>query len=228
MANNRNKRRKPCIPHRGKTNSSLRFGWISSNWSGYARAGDKAKFRRISAEWNVPFVLPSSKSSYSSAWIGIDGYENSNLIQTGTGHDWVNGQASYYAWWEILPDVETVIPFPVSPGDRIRATIYKINRTRRWCITLHNLTQSWTFRTVQQYTGQQSSAEWIVEAPSVGSCISKMAKITPVTFKCCRLNGCSPGFIAKEKGIMIQQKQVVSIPGAPGPRGDSFVVKRNG
>ncbi|MDN4600849.1 G1 family endopeptidase [Paenibacillus sp. F6_3S_P_1C] len=227
MLNNRNKRRKPCIPHTGKTNSPLSFGWISSNWSGYARAGYKGEFKRISAEWNVPFVLPSSKSSYSSAWIGIDGYENSNLIQTGTGHDWVNGKASYYAWWEILPDVETVIPFPVSPGDRIRATIYRINRTR-WCITLHNLTQSWTFRTVQQYTGQQSSAEWIVEAPSVGSSISRMARISPVTFKCCRLNGCSPGLVTKEKGIMIQQKQIVSIPGAaPGPRGDSFVVKRN-
>lgn len=226
MANNRNKRRKPCIPHTAKTNSPLRFGWISSNWSGYARAGYKGEFKRISAEWNVPFVLPSSKSSYSSVWIGIDGFENSNLIQTGTGHDWVNGKSSYYAWWEILPDVETVIPFPVSPGDRIRATIYRINRTR-WCITLHNLTQSWTFRTVQQYTGQQSSAEWIVEAPSVGNSISRMARVTPVTFKCCRLNGRSTGLVAKEKGIMIQQKQVVSIPEAPRPRGDSFVVKRH-
>ncbi|WP_339192447.1 G1 family glutamic endopeptidase [Paenibacillus sp. FSL W8-1287] len=79
-------------PHRN-------IGWVSSNWSGYSITGKKGTFKRVSAKWNVPFLRPSQGASYSSAWIGIDGYGNNSLIQTGTGHDFIDGKAYYYAWW---------------------------------------------------------------------------------------------------------------------------------
>ncbi|WFR62027.1 G1 family endopeptidase [Paenibacillus amylolyticus] len=225
MRNHPHKRRKPCVLHQKKKVSSPRFGWISSNWSGYARKGTVHQYRRISAEWTVPYLLPSSRNAYSSAWIGIDGFENSSLIQTGTGHDWIQGKPSYYAWWEILPAAETIIPHPVSPGHRIRAVITRLTR-KTWCITLSNLTLGWTFRTIQCYSGPQSSAEWIVEAPTVGSSIASMARLTPVTFSMCRLNGCAPTFRTSQKGIMIQGRSIVSIPGNPNRCKDGFTVRR--
>lgn len=95
MTDRPHKRRKPCALQKKKKDSPSHFGWISSNWSGYARSGTRNQYRRISAEWTVPYVLPSTRSSYSSAWIGIDGFKNSSLIQTGTGHDWIQGKPSY-------------------------------------------------------------------------------------------------------------------------------------
>ncbi|WP_339241059.1 G1 family glutamic endopeptidase [Paenibacillus sp. FSL R5-0517] len=226
MTDRPHKRRKPCSLHQKKKDSSSRFGWVSSNWSGYACTGTPHQYRRISAEWTVPCVLPSKGNSYSSAWIGIDGFKNSSLIQTGTGHDWVQGKASYYAWWEILPNAETIIPHPVSPGHHIRAVIAKLT-PKTWCITLSNLTLGWTFRTIQCYSGPQSSAEWIVEAPTVGSSIASMARLTPVTFNKCRLNGKSPAFRTCQKGIMIQGRRMVSIPGNPNRCKDRFTVRRD-
>ncbi|SDD37971.1 Peptidase A4 family protein [Paenibacillus sp. UNCCL117] len=199
------------------------LGWVSGNWSGYAIEGNPGSFRRISGAWTVPAVRPGSGSAYSSAWIGIDGFRNDSLIQTGTGHEYVGGKAHYYAWWEILPDAETVIPLPVYPGDRIRAVIAKRSRTK-WAIRLSNLTRCWTFYTLQSYEGPQSSAEWIVEAPQVGGTVARMARLTPVRFVQCRVNGCNPGLKASQSGVMLQNGRFVSIPSRPSRAGDAFVV----
>ncbi len=219
------KRRKPCVLHPTKESSRPRSGWISFNWSGYAKRKTTHPYRRISADWTVPYVLPSSRNSYSSAWIGIDGFANTDLIQTGTAHDWIQGKPVYYAWWEILPATETMIPNPVSPGDCMRGIITKLTR-HSWCISLINLTKGWTFRTIQRYTGPQSSAEWIVEAPSVGGSIASMSRLSPVAFRNCRLNGRPPALCIRDKGILIQGQRILSIPGSPNCCRDGFVVRR--
>nr|WP_234992937.1 MULTISPECIES: G1 family glutamic endopeptidase [unclassified Paenibacillus] len=211
---------------RGKKNSPVlaNAGWTSSNWSGYAATGSKGAFRSISASWTVPFVLPSERSSYSSAWIGIDGYNNSSLIQTGTEHECVNGKANYYAWWEILPRAETRIRLPVFPGDLIEASIVKLSLSK-WLIRLRNVTRGWLFRTVQAYKGPQTSAEWIVEAPAIGGAITRMARLTPTAFRCCRLNGRNPELTGAERGIMVQNGIVTAIPSRPNRAGDAFLVR---
>lgn len=220
-----NKRRKPCEPYRSKTRAVPRYGWISSNWSGYVKRKSRQAYRRISAEWTVPYVFPSSRTSYSSAWIGIDGFTNNDLIQTGTAHDWIQGRPVYYAWWEILPDTETIIHQPVNAGDCMRGIITKITR-HSWCIHLSNLTKGWTFRTVQRYSGPQSSAEWIVEAPSIGGSPALMPRLSPISFRMCRLNGRPPAFSTKDKGIMVQNQRILSVPGPPNSCRDGFVVQR--
>jgi hypothetical protein len=214
----------PCLLERSDRTRLRGFGWSSGNWSGYALSGSKKAYRRISANWIVPFVRPYSGSSYSSAWIGIDGFSNNNLIQTGTGHDFTNGKAQYYAWWEILPASVTVIPLPVHPGDHIRAIITKRNRSK-WLICLRNLTRNWTFHTLQRYNGPETSAEWIVEAPQVDDSISRLARISPIAFTCYRVNGKNPKLTPAEGGVMIQNNIVVSIPSRPNRTGDAFVVK---
>lgn len=218
-----NRLNRVCLVKNSNVKQSNNLGWVSSNWSGYAVSGRKNAFRKISANWTVPFVRPSSNNSYSSAWIGIDGFGNSSLIQTGTGHDFVNGKAHYYAWWEILPQTMTLIPKPVHPGDHMKAVISKLKGST-WLISLRNASRNWVFRTIKRYRGPQASAEWIVEAPQVGASISKLARISKVYFTGCRLNGKNPMLTPENRGTMLQNNNVTSIPGKPSAAGDAFAV----
>ena len=68
-------------------------GLTSSNWSGYA-IPLAAKVTTVSGFWVVPKVT-AQKTGYSSTWVGVDGYSNGNLIQTGTEQDYVNGHFVY-------------------------------------------------------------------------------------------------------------------------------------
>lgn len=72
-------------------------GWESSNWSGYAETSS-APYTSVSGQWTVPTVT-GPNGSYSAAWIGIDGFTNDSLIQTGTEQDYSGGSGRYSAWW---------------------------------------------------------------------------------------------------------------------------------
>ncbi len=164
----------------------------SQNWSGYARTTG-GTYTDITSSWTVPTAQASTSATYSSAWIGIDGATNSNLIQTGTESDYVSGSASYNAWWEILPAAETVLStttYPVSPGDAMFAEIKK-NATN-WTINIQDLTKAWSFSTNQTYSGQQSSTEWILEAPTVGGSQSTLANYGSTSFLNDTQNGGNP------------------------------------
>jgi len=181
----------PRIPNNGHGPTNT---WSASNWSGYAETG--SGFTGVSGTWTVPSVTksPSSSTAYSSAWIGVDGFNNSSLIQTGTEEDYYNGAAHYNAWWEILPAAETALPssYVVTPGDSMKASIYETSTlgttTTRghhsssahlWVITIADTTHGWTYTTNQAYSGAGTSAEWIMEAPQVGG---RIATLAPYTF----------------------------------------------
>jgi hypothetical protein len=177
-------------PYGGERNT-----WASSNWSGYAETGT---YTGVTGTWTVPSVAATSSSTYSSTWIGVDGFNDDNLIQTGTEQDYYSGAAHYDAWWEILPASETEIStasYPVSPGDRMSASIYETSSTtttttsyygyfRRtttehvWAITISDSTKGWGFTTDQGYSGSGSSAEWVEEAPEVNGRIASLAHYT--------------------------------------------------
>jgi Peptidase A4 family len=164
---------------------SVRDTWSASNWSGYAETGT---FTGVTSTWTVPAVTATSSSTYSSTWIGVDGFNDDDLIQTGTEQDYYSGSAHYDAWWEILPAAETEISpsaYPVTPGDRMSASIYETSSTtggrfRRgsehvWSITISDTSRGWKFTTDQGYSGPGSSAEWVMEAPEVNGAIASLA-----------------------------------------------------
>jgi hypothetical protein len=169
--------------------SAVRSTWASSNWSGYATT---STVTGITGTWTVPAVAATSSATYSSTWVGVDGFSNSNLIQTGTEQDYYSGAAHYSAWWEILPAAETIISpnvYRVTPGDRMSASIYETSATvstgffRRtsehvWSISISDTTKGWTYRTNQAYAGTGTSAEWIQEAPEVNGRIAALAHYT--------------------------------------------------
>jgi hypothetical protein len=195
-------------------------GWASSNWSGYAKTGT---FTKATGAWVVPSVARSRKATYSSQWVGIDGFNNSNLIQTGTEADYYSGSAHYAAWWEILPAAETVIPsITVHPGDHMAASIAKGSGSS-WTITLTDSTTGASFTTTRTYAGPGSSAEWIEEAPSVGGRIAPLARYSsPDTFDPGTGNGLNPALTTADGGVMIQKGVQVSTPSVPDRDTDGF------
>lgn len=210
-------------PREGRGPGVHNLGWSSSNWSGYAVTG--SGFTAVTGSWTVQTVSRTKKATYSSQWVGIDGFNNSSLIQTGTESDYFQGSAHYDAWWEILPAAETVIPsLPVSPGDRMSASVSR-NANGTWTVTISDNSSGGTFTTIQSYSGPGTSAEWIEEAPTVGGRIAPLAHYSsPQTFDPGSVDGSNPGLAAADGGDMIQQRQVVSIASNPDRDTDGFNV----
>jgi hypothetical protein len=195
-------------------------GWSASNWSGYAKSGT---YTSATAQWVVPSVSRTTGASYSSAWLGIDGFTNSDLIQTGTESDWRSGAAHYNAWWEILPAAETPITsFTVHPGDKMSASIAKGSGSS-WTITIKDLTDNGSFTTTKTYSGPGASVEWIEEAPEVNGRIATLAHYSsPDTFDPGTANGGNPQLAASNGGVMIQNGKQVSTPSVPDSDTDGF------
>jgi hypothetical protein len=198
-------------------------GWTSSNWSGYAR-GVSSPATSITGEWQVPTVTSTPGNSYSSAWIGIDGFNDTDLIQTGTEEDWTGGHAVYRAWWEILPAAETVISsITVHPGDIFTALITRGSGIS-WTIEIDDTTSGKSFSIKKKYTGPGTSVEWILEAPEVGGRIATLAHYGTTSFIDCGYDGGNAAFSAANKGIMIQGGKHVSTPSKPDGAKDGFAV----
>jgi Peptidase A4 family len=196
-------------------------GWTSSNWSGYAITG--GPFTRVTGNWVVPAVAKTRHATYSSSWAGIDGFNNSDLIQAGTEQDYYSGSAHYFAWWEILPAAETRISLSVNAGDHVSVSIAR-GSSGTWTITLTDA-RSGSFMTTKSYAGPGTSAEWIQEAPTVGGRLATLAKYGSATFDPGTANGRSPGLVSNDGGVMIQKGVQVSTPSVPDSDVDGFRLK---
>jgi hypothetical protein len=171
----------------------------SGNWSGgvvYAPAGDS--FKWVEGDWIVPDVDAPTQNQwyYCASWIGIDGDGSGDVFQAGVECEVYRSGSSItrniYPWWEWYPTPEVQITnLGVSPGDLITmilcsasaagsntGTVYITNRTTG-ASTSVNLTAPGTTTLVG------NSAEWIVEAPTVGGTQSAIADYGEVFFSVC-------------------------------------------
>jgi len=195
-------------------------GPTSDNWSGYAGVTSSGfAVTYTSARWKVPSV--ATKNGFSSAWVGVDGYKNNALIQTGTEQDYYKKKLVYRAWWEILPANETVIPsLTITPGDWMQGTIENVSGSS-WRITLADLSSGQSFTTTQTYTGPAASAEWILEAPTGPKGVQKLARYSTTEFWniTLGLNSAAPtdvGLVYPGEAIaMLKGKNQISTPSKP-------------
>ena len=119
-----------AVHHLQAPHVHLRDG-TSLNWSGYAAETNLSKpasgaVSNVVGSWTVPGVQAStpSKDTYSSAWVGIDGYSDNTVEQIGTEQDWTASGKSYYAWFEMYPNYAyEIVGFPVDQGDMISAQV---------------------------------------------------------------------------------------------------------
>jgi len=144
----------------------------STNWAGYAvetslSSPQSQAVSDVRGQWVVPTVSPSAGNTYSSVWVGIDGYSDSTVEQIGTEQDYINGQPRYYAWYEMYPKPSRLIRYPVAPGDIMSAEVNYIGKNQ-FVLTLIDQTAGWTFSITQKANAQRQSAEWIIEAPWSG------------------------------------------------------------
>jgi hypothetical protein len=200
--------------------------WTSRNWSGYALTG--AGITNVVGNWIVPRVLSPTtakrKNRFSSSWVGIDGFNNSDLIQAGTEQDWVHRTAFYQAWWEILPAAETPITsLTIHPGDAMSVSITE-GAPSTWTIVVSDTTTGRSFSIVKRYSGPRTSAEWIQEAPTIGRRVATLAADSNVVFDLGRLNLANPALNTTEAGAMFKGSQQISTPSAPNPNRDGFAV----
>jgi peptidase A4-like protein len=157
-----------------------RVGSTSSNWSGYAAFRSGTTFTDVKGSWVQPSVsCPTSKKTYSSFWIGIDGYNSSSVEQTGTEADCKGvNRPAYYAWYEMYPSPSARITgFAVHPGDTLSAEVSVSGS--QFTLTLNNLTTGAHFSTTKSSSSAaKSSAEWVAEAPTICSFTCHLAKLS--------------------------------------------------
>jgi hypothetical protein len=157
----------------------------SLDWAGYAVTG--AAFTNVAGSWTQPVATcPKSQAQQAAFWVGLDGYAPTDptVEQIGTDSDCGRGRKTggptYYAWYQLYPQSDVVLPgwaYPVAPGDAIHASVSVSGSA--YVLTISDGTK-WHFTSTQTPATrpQNSSAEWITEAPS--SCTASRCKILPL------------------------------------------------
>ncbi len=140
---------------------------ISDNWAGHGEEG--TGFTQVSGSFIVPSVdVGATSSSVVSEWVGIDGMTNHSLLQIGVEElpDPLSpGTFLVQPWWEELPASQVNIPsMSVRAGDLVTADVYQLSGST-WEVSLVDQTNGQSFQRQVTYSGPQTSAEWIVEAP---------------------------------------------------------------
>ena len=183
----------PRIPLKsiGLKNSS------STNWSGYAAltmsslvAPKVNSVSKVSGQWTIPRLHKSeTRETYSSVWVGIDGYSNTTVEQIGTAQEWYNDKQHTYAWIELYPAYPyEIASFPTHVGDRIAASVTSKKGSHVFTLTIHNKTRNRTATiTTYQPDALCQSADWIVEAPSsdTNTAVLPLAKFSKITMSHC-------------------------------------------
>jgi hypothetical protein len=218
------------------------FGTNSSNnWFGYQQGvleKNNTLFHAISGSWTVPKATQHTKgqAEHSSDWIGIGGgCDNSKctvmdntLIQDGTEQDVSRkGNASYAAWWEIIPEPSTPIHMTVRPGDRMSSSIVETApHSENWKITLRDLTRHEKFTKTLSYTSSYGTAEWIEETPLIigkGAGFAALPNLKSPAFDHATANGAPAKLKPSERiNLVTSSGKVIGAPSFPDPDLDGF------
>jgi hypothetical protein len=154
------------LPLHGGTTSSL-------NWSGYAVTD--SGITGVSSTFKVP-TAGLDPPGFAATWAGIGGYNTRDLIQAGVEEQSFPSSPvlgkQYQAWYELLPASETPISncsgnssCTVTPGDQVSVHISDI-AGNTWNISLTDA-RKWSWSKNVTYSSSKSSAEWILEAPTL-------------------------------------------------------------
>ena len=174
----------------------------SNNWSGAADfSGRGTPYTWVAGQWTVPNPhAPSAGSFYSSQWVGIDGWNSSDVLQAGTETQitqilWFT-VTNVYTWWEWFPAGEVAITnLPVTPGDVMYCLIC-VNSTTSATVYFSNqasgVSTSFTITAPRGTTLTGNVAEWVVERPSIGGNVAALTDYDIVYFDDC-LAGWSGG-----------------------------------
>ena len=135
----------------------------SRNWAGYVATN--AYYTGVTALIQTPAATGQQLVGSVASWVGIGGAQSTDLIQAGVAVQQTGFNITYSAWVEMLPAASQQISVTVGPGQWVLVDIHEL-AFDLWQITVVNGTQ--VYQRQFNYTSSHSSAEWIVEEPSVG------------------------------------------------------------
>ncbi len=156
-------------------------------WAGYATTRNGVT--QVSATWVQPRVYPlGSRPNDVAFWVGLTYPEGSDVEQIGTeGYCQRHTSAAYDAWYELYPAPPVMINVATKPGDRITATVVRLDE-KRFRLTLSNATTGAQFSTIQVAGGlDNTKGAIIVEEPALSS--EDLAGFDAVHFTKCAFNG---------------------------------------
>ncbi len=170
------------------TNSAVSADLASFNWSGYVAQGDT--YSSVTSNWTQPAVVCSSKGIVS-FWVGLDGWGDSTVEQTGSGVDCRTGTPQYYAWWETFPtnSQQTYAGVAVEPGDAMSASVTVTGA--KYSLTISDSTQDWTRTTLAAAPAgaTNATAEVVAEAASLNTAVTQLPNFGSATFTGSAIDG---------------------------------------
>jgi hypothetical protein len=173
----------------------------SSNWAGYAAIN--GRYTTVSASWKQPTASCTSQTTYSSFWVGLDGYNSSTVEQTGTSADCSGGVPRYYAWYEMYPKFPVNLSIAVRPGDSMSGSV-TTDGSGHFTLHIHNGTTGGDFVTTQTLKrARLASAEAIAEAPSGSGGVLPLTNFGTASFSAVTVNGQAIGAFNPDKIDMV-------------------------
>ncbi len=226
--------------HNPLTNSSA---VTTQNWSGYAVTGTNGTYNSVSSAWvqSALTCASISKPSYSSYWVGLDGFSNQTVEQIGTEANCSHGIATYGAWYEMYPSnpYEVSVRLSIHAGDHMSASVtytpaitmtvgHRVITTKpaTYVLSLTNVTSGGKFSIPLQphQTYARSSAEVITEAPYSNG-VLPLANYGTVNYAGSLVNGQPMGSFSSLQNIVMQNPAgMVSTPSTFDPTNQSFSV----
>jgi hypothetical protein len=214
----------PAYDRNGRPVPTSGQAYTSGNWSGYVvGTGTTGNYASASFSWIVQSAAyvnyGNANLEISAQWVGIGGFNTSDLIQLGSNSSVDNtGAATYNAWYEMLPADE--IPLsgctpvalsscPVSPGDIMSASLACTaectpnNSNTQWTLSMTNSTKGWSWTESFTYLSSLSTAEWIEEAVTNNGQITGMPNFGTGPFSSLLVNGVSPNLNLSTNGIFL-------------------------
>jgi hypothetical protein len=194
----------------------------STNWAGYA--AHSGRFTSAAATWTQPTASCTSATTYSSFWVGLDGYSSSTVEQTGTDADCSGGSPVYYAWYEMYPKFPKNLSLVIHPGDTMHASVTTAGNGT-FTLTIADRTTGAGFTTQQKLrSAQLSSAEVIAEAPSSSGGVLPLTNFGTVGFSAATVNGQAIGNFNPDRITMVTPSGTVKASTSSLSGGNAFSV----
>jgi peptidase A4-like protein len=134
----------------------------AGNWGGYAATG--SGFKKITGTWKEPVAKCKASHDLYAPWLGLDGYGDQTVEQTGVQTACNSGHPVDSGWYEMYPAAPVYYSNPVSTGDTIRATVVFAGGNS-YSLTLQDVTKGWSHTVHKNLSAKNASAEAIIEAP---------------------------------------------------------------
>jgi len=234
------------LKHHGFNKLTGAANVTSTNWSGYAVTGNNGAYNSVSSSWTQPAVdcTGVTSATYSSYWVGLDGYSNSTVEQIGTEADCNRTSPVYSAWYEMYPSnpYEVGVQLAIHAGDQMSAsvnyhpavttTMRVHGRTRtttvraNYVLALQNATtgKSFSVTLTPTKTYARSSAEVITEAPYSGG-ILPLANFGTAPYTTSLVNGKPVGGLPNLQDIIMQNPAGMAATPSPfEPNNEDFSV----